>query len=198
MEPENPPFATAAPCTWQRPWLFCLACLITLIADLATKWWIFSAIDPALAVDAHHPAWLWLLQEEWQSIGWIVPQINPGAAWSMGSDSPWLIVALTVVLVPALIAYYWWQIRTSPQLLEHLGFALIIGGALGNAWDRLVSAAPWFVGYGGVRDFIHCDLNLIGIPYVWPTFNLADSGITIGLAIVVYASFRCSKKPCAS
>ena len=142
----------------------------------------FESINPS------HPHWLGVLQHNWQDVAWIIPQINPGAAWSIGSGTPWLIVALTVVLVPGISLYYWFQIRHLRRIWEHLAFALIIGGALGNAWDRLISAASDTYGYGGVRDFIHVDLNVVGISYIWPTFNIADSGITVGAVIAIAAS----------
>ena len=183
---------------WHHAGLFISVCIVTLLADLVSKWWVFDLPQSAQHITAEHPAWLWVLQEQWRDSNWIVPQINPGAAWSIGSGTPWIIVALTIILVPLLAAYYWFQMRGIERRWEHLGFALIIGGALGNAWDRLISAAPFTVGYGGVRDFIHCDLNAVGIPYIWPTFNLADSGITIGLIVIIIASLFSTQTACSA
>ena len=45
---------------------------------------------------------------------------------------------------------------------------------------------PFATGYGGVRDFIHVDFNWVGIDYIWPTFNIADCGITVGAAIAIF------------
>lgn len=173
------------------PWrtYFLVALALTLATDLATKWWIFRDLDTT------HPAWLAMAQLRYAEVSWIVPQVNSGAAWSIGSDQPLVIFILTVILVPLLIGYYWWAIRRSPRLLEHLGFAMIIGGALGNAWDRLLAMLPGG-GYGGVRDFIHCDLAVVGIPYIWPTFNIADSGITVGLGLVIIAALFSASGPC--
>ncbi|TVR44931.1 MAG: signal peptidase II [Planctomycetota bacterium] len=183
---DNTPIPVTGKVGWARPWLFATVCSVVLALDLLSKWWIFRHPQE---IGPDHPAWLWSRQDHWQEVEWVFPQINPGAAWSIGANTPWLIVALTVVLVPAIIAYYFWQIRGIQRPWEHLGFAAIIGGALGNAWDRFASAIAGDHAYGGVRDFIHVDLNWIGIPYVWPTFNIADSGISVGLVVVIIASF---------
>lgn len=171
--------------------MFLSVATVVLLLDLLSKWLVFRGAETQL----EFPLWLTMLQMEWRDIGWLVPQINPGAAWSIGAQTPWLIVALTAVLIPGLIAYYWLVMRSSPRGSDHLGFAMIIGGALGNAYDRFLSILPGG-GYGGVRDFIHCDLNVIGINYVWPTFNIADSGITVGLIVVIIGSFFNRPAPC--
>ena len=61
---------------------------------------------------------------------------------------------------------------------EAIWIGLIIGGALGNAVDRLVD--------GAVTDFL--DIHING--YHWPTFNLADVAIVIGVAIIIFDGFR--------
>jgi signal peptidase II len=57
------------------------------------------------------------------------------------------------------------------------GLALILGGALGNLWDRL----QW----GGVADFL--DFHAFG--WHWPAFNVADSAIVVGAAILILEGF---------
>jgi lipoprotein signal peptidase len=61
--------------------------------------------------------------------------------------------------------------RTQPSLLFTIGFGLILAGALGNLYDRII--------YKGVRDFI--DFYLIN----WPIFNLADAYITISAGLII-------------
>ena len=101
---------------------------------------------------------------------------NTGIAFSMLSslgDTGLIVVALAVV---AFVLYL--AARTAPgQMLSRIGFALIVGGALGNLIDRAV--------YGHVIDYI-----LFHTP-VWSfaVFNLADAFISVGAALVVLDEF---------
>ena len=101
---------------------------------------------------------------------------NRGASFGMfQTDSPWgpwLLAGFTFVVIAGLLV---WMARTrEPGLTVALG--LIIGGAAGNGADRIA--------HGHVIDFL--DFHVAG--YHWPAFNLADSAITIGVAIVLYGS----------
>jgi len=102
---------------------------------------------------------------------------NRGAAFGLFADSPseWKIGMLVLFSVIALIivcALLW---RNSHAMTSTgVGLALILGGALGNLWDRLLS--------GRVVDFL---LFYIG-QYQWPAFNVADSAIVIGAGLLVY------------
>ena len=71
-----------------------------------------------------------------------------------------------------------WLLRRGGSALYCLGLALILGGALGNLWDRLT--------LGKVVDFLlfHYDR------WAWPAFNVADSAITVGAALLIVDSFR--------
>ena len=155
---------TAPFTSWQR-W-FWSAGLLTLVADLVSKQVIFAISNESLPT-------------------WMQHAYNPGVAWSLFADLPWLVVALTVVLIPVL-TFVWWRQYRLLGAWENLAFGAILGGALGNAVDRIgmqLGLVP------GVRDFIHVDL---GFPPFnpWPTFNLADSGICVGFALLVLLSFR--------
>jgi signal peptidase II len=76
---------------------------------------------------------------------------------------PWLLVILSCFALVA-IAAAWWKRRRQASLVEHLAYVLVVGGAIGNAADRLAR--------GYVVDFIyvHC----------WPVFNVADVAVTVG------------------
>ena len=120
----------------------------------------------------------------------IIHTENPGAAFSLfsGAQSEWrsffLVGLSTGALV--LIAVLLWHPggRVGDSRVMRLGLSLILGGALGNVWDRVL--------IGTVTDFL--DFYLAG--YHWPAFNLADSGITIGAALVVLDMLR-SRRPAA-
>lgn len=147
------------------------ALLLTLVVDLITKSVVFA-------------------RSEHQLPGWIEQHYNTGVAWSMFDQHPEFVAGLTAALIP-LLAWVWWSGYRKLGGWENLAFGLILGGALGNGWDRAMAMLGQ---YPGVRDFIHVDLHLIGIPYVWPTFNVADSGITAGFVLLLARAFAPSAR----
>jgi signal peptidase II len=101
---------------------------------------------------------------------------NTGAAFSLFADSPahWknaLLIGFSVVAMVIVLVLLWKQ----RQALTTTGIALslILGGAAGNLWDRIMT--------GRVVDF----LLLYFRHYQWPVFNLADTSIVIGAALLV-------------
>jgi signal peptidase II len=103
---------------------------------------------------------------------------NTGIAFGFFKDCGAVFIIIPVILTGLLIynvCYY----RHSPQLSRTyiVAFSLILGGAIGNLFDRI------FLGY--VIDFI--DFR------VWPVFNVADSAITIGAAIILLKCIPASK-----
>jgi signal peptidase II len=83
----------------------------------------------------------------------------------------WVILAAQVFGSIA-VAWVWWRRRSLASTLEHVGWSLVLAGALGNAIDR--------VARGYVVDFIHL--------HHWPVFNVADVAIVLGLAAVLVAT----------
>ncbi|MCK6488727.1 MAG: signal peptidase II [Planctomycetes bacterium] len=165
------PADRAAPVPWLR-W-FLPALIATLVLDLATKELLFT---------------LWRVGDHPHALIWLA--YNQGVAWSMGSSMPALVLAVTLLLIPAL-TWYWWRTYRLAGVWENLAFGLVLGGALGNAIDRIAFRLGRL---GGVRDFIHVDLGFWPLnPF--PTFNIADSGITVGFALLVLLSLRTTSDP---
>jgi signal peptidase II len=108
---------------------------------------------------------------------------NPGGAFGLFGGSPVLFLVATALAVGA--------IALSSRRLETrsaaIGLGLILGGALGNLTDRLVRGDGIS---GTVVDFV--DLR------VWPVFNVADTAIVVGAAIVLIGSFRHRREPSRS
>ena len=109
---------------------------------------------------------------------------NRGAAFGLFNDSPseWKIALLVVFSVVALVivsALLWRSCHT--MTATAVGLSLILGGALGNLWDRVLN--------GRVVDFL---LVYIG-SYQWPAFNVADSAITIGALIILFKCVPAAK-----
>jgi signal peptidase II len=86
---------------------------------------------------------------------------------------PWTLALLSGSIAVALIV---WLLRTPDRLIA-TGLALIIGGALGNASDR--------IRHGAVVDFL--DFHLAD--WHWPAFNIADVGVVCGAALLILESF---------
>src|SRR5689334_25115877 len=102
---------------------------------------------------------------------------NRGAAFGLFAESPseWKIAVLVLFSLVALVivSALLWK-NSHAMTTTGVGLALILGGAIGNLWDRLVS--------GHVVDFL---LFYVG-QYQWPAFNVADSAIVIGAGLLVF------------
>jgi signal peptidase II len=109
---------------------------------------------------------------------------NPGAAWGMFANLPDTArrVFFHVVSLAALAFIFAMYVRLEPgQRLVRVALALVAGGALGNFMDRLVR--------GYVIDFI--DWHWRNQPGMrWPTFNVADAAICVGVALMLLDSLR--------
>lgn len=108
---------------------------------------------------------------------------NHGVAFSILDDAEgsqrWYLAALAFV-ISVVIAV--WIVRTGKKnVLEAAGLALILGGALGNLYDRVV------LGY--VIDFI--EVHYQG--YYWPAFNIADAGVCVGAGLLLFDGFFSSR-----
>ena len=105
-------------------------------------------------------------------------QYNPGAAFSFLSDAGgWqrYFFSGIAVVVSAVLVVWLYRLPTSQRLLP-LSLALILGGAIGNLWDR--------VALGHVVDFISVHYG----GYFFPAFNIADSAITVGAVLMILDS----------
>jgi signal peptidase II len=102
---------------------------------------------------------------------------NRGAAFGLFADSPspWKIGTLVLFSVIALIVVSTLLWKNSHTMsTTGVGLALILGGAVGNLWDRLTA--------GHVTDFLLFYIDR----YQWPAFNVADSAIVVGACLLVY------------
>jgi signal peptidase II len=101
---------------------------------------------------------------------------NTGAAFSLFADAPatWRIAMLVVFSLVALVVVLVLLVKTSNRLsLQGVALALILGGAVGNLWDRVLN--------GWVTDF----LLVYYKQWEWPAFNVADSAICVGAVLLI-------------
>ena len=105
-------------------------------------------------------------------------QYNRGAAFSFLSDAGgWqrYFFSVVAVVISAVLVVWLYRMPRQQRLLA-LALALILGGALGNVWDRLA--------LGHVVDFISVHYG----GYYFPAFNIADSAISVGAALMIFDS----------
>jgi signal peptidase II len=138
------------------------AALIAL-ADQASKWWLINEVMQPPRTVPVTPFFN------------LVLSLNKGITFGFfnhGQVLPYVFIGATVVILLLLLR---WLIHTS-SALAGAGLSLVMGGAIGNAVDR--------VNYGAVIDFL--DFHLMG--FHWFAFNLADSAIVCGVGLLLLES----------
>ena len=151
-----------------RLFLFFITFLV-IVADRLSKLWIVAHILPGRAIDVIHHVFR------------LTHVLNTGAAFSIGDSlSPLLmrnlLVAFSVIAVIVVAVMLW---RVGRELtVTSVALALILGGALGNLYDRLILRH--------VVDFLEVHI----VHYHWPDFNVADSCIVIGACLLLLEIFR--------
>ncbi|MGD9298099.1 signal peptidase II [Thiohalocapsa sp.] len=145
--------------------------LVILLLDQASKWLVLAALEPYQVIELVPNLNLTLM-------------FNTGAAFSLLSDAGgwqrWLFAAFALAVTLVLVV---WLLRLKPgEGWLAAGLALIIGGAVGNLIDRML--------LGHVVDFIQVYLPVIPLALFnpWPSFNVADSAISIGVVLLVVES----------
>ncbi len=141
---------------------------VVLAADQLSKYWVVTTLPEQVPVDV---------------IPWLRPILsftyvkNTGAAFGLFPQLSGLFVMLAVLVVMLIFFFY----RTLPvdDWLMHLALGLQVGGALGNLVDRLQHG-------GAVIDFL--DANFWPF-HNFPIFNLADSAIVVGVALLILATY---------
>jgi len=148
---------------WMR-WLAVSAAVA--VADLATKAWVSGVFAPGESISV-------------TSFFNLVLAHNTGAAFSFlagaGGWQRWFFTVVTIVISVGIVVMLSRQ-RNAPWV--SLALALVLGGALGNLYDRLT--------LGHVVDFVQ--LHAGG--YYWPAFNVADSAISVGVVMLIWDSLR--------
>jgi len=142
-----------------------VAAAVIVLADQLVKWVVLSQLRPGepIAVTGFFN---------------LVLVFNRGAAFSFLADAPgWQRPFFIAVALIAAAIVSWMLWRYPARRLLCAGLALILGGALGNLWDRAA--------YGHVVDFL--DFHAMG--WHWPAFNIADSAISVGAGILIAESF---------
>ena len=146
-----------------------IAAIVVLALDQASKLWLLNVFDIARRGAVK-----------------LTPFFDLVLAWNVGisfgwfqNESPVAQISLMVIKAVAVIVLGVWM-AWSRTLIATVALGLIIGGAVGNAIDR--------VAYGAVVDFALFHLQIGGHRWEWYVFNLADSAIVAGVAALLYDS----------
>ena len=146
-----------------------VAAVVTLVLDQASKLWLLFVFDIGRRGAVKLTPFFDLV------LTW-----NPGISFGwLQNDSPSAQIALLIVKAVAVIVLAIWMAR-SRTILATVALGLIIGGAIGNAIDRLA--------YGAVVDFALFHVRIGGNDFNWYVFNLADVAIVAGVAALLYDS----------
>lgn len=110
---------------------------------------------------------------------------NTGVAFGLFASTGrgagvWVLTGLGVVAL-TLVTLYFWHVPRSNRMLQS-ALALVLGGAVGNLMDRVAA--------GAVTDFI----DFYAGTYHWHTFNVADSAISVGIALIVWDTLRSHRR----
>jgi signal peptidase II len=147
-----------------------IAALTTLAIDQASKLWLLYVFDIGHRGTVR-----------------VTPFFDLVLAWNIGISFGWFqndsVLAQTVLMLvkaAAVIALAIWMAR-SQTVLATIALGLIIGGAIGNAIDRIA--------YGAVVDFALFHVQIGQTVYNWYVFNLADAAIVAGVMALLYDSF---------
>jgi signal peptidase II len=152
-------------------WLGLLTAVLTCAADQASKLYLLFGYD----LPAHAPIRLGPFFD-------LVFTRNTGISYGLFQTEGTLgHLALLAFKVAAVIALAVWLVRTKDRL-SAISLGLIIGGAIGNAIDRLA--------YGWVFDFVYFHIRTAEWQFNWYVFNLADVAIVVGVAGLLYESLR--------
>jgi len=153
--------------------------ILSLAADILTKNWASRTLEGypgAIAVWKNHIAF--------------VLAKNKGGAWGLlqGANESvrrpfFLLVSIAAI---AFIVTLYRKLQPN-QLALKWGLPLVLGGALGNVFDR--------IRYGSVIDFIDFHIILSGRDHHWPTFNVADIAICVGVGLMAVDMFTSKKMP---
>ena len=142
---------------------------IVLVLDFATKRWVEAALFNGQQIPV-------------TSFFNLVLAYNAGAAFSFLSDADgWQRWFFSLVAAGASATIVYLLRKHGQDTLFCVALSLILGGALGNLWDR--------ISLGHVVDFLDFYIG----PYHWPAFNVADSAIFLGAMLLIVDSFRREK-----
>lgn len=178
-----------------------LACVLSIVIDLGSKYWAFGNVIPNTPVKVVREEVLAIKAEDPRDINRVIPLhepmvvvpevlnftlvLNPGAVFGMGPGKRMFFVGFTIIALGFGLLMFARGTQVMDRL-AHVGIGLVLGGGLGNLYDRLF--------YGCVRDFLHplpgwkwpFGWELYAGREIWPyVSNVADLFLLIGIILLL-------------
>lgn len=167
MSGDTGPAASATASAAAKRRLFWSVAALFVVADVVTKYWAHTQLAPRMPVQV------------FGDVVRLTLGYNPGAAFGLhlGTWSRWIFLALALVILVVLGSMY--RQAAPGDRVRVLALALVCGGAMGNVINRLWSPR-------GVVDFLDVGIGSSR----WPTFNVADIGVTLGALLLAWVLWR--------
>jgi signal peptidase II len=177
--------------------LLLLLALPLYVLDQITKWWVVYRFPEP--VPPYHGIPDDLAITLIDGFFNITRVHNQGVAFGFGNGTAWApVVFLMVPLIAVFVLLYFWRRGGFSTPLMKVSCVLLFAGIAGNVTDRLLQGfwlerlkdGTWWERFSGgyVVDFL--DVTIPLIDYRWPTFNVADSCISVAAVFLVISSFR--------
>jgi signal peptidase II len=161
---------TGSALSWPAIWPRLLIVVVVVALDQATKIWAVARLSQ------EHIAIV-------DNLFYLELRYNTGAAFSLFDKHPGILTAVSAAV--SVMVLVWLIATPRRERITALSLCLVLGGAAGNLIDRFLA--------GQVTDFIR--VHIAPIDWSWPTFNIADSAICVGMAILMVFVFVAGEKP---
>jgi signal peptidase II len=164
-------------------------------ADLLSKRWIFKRLGMP-----HEQPTEWL----WDHVFGFTTSLNEGALFGIGQGQVSLFAGLSILAAIAIV-YWLFFAGAASDLLLTIALGCVAAGILGNfydrlglpglTWDRLQTLHPQGTPVLAVRDWLHFQID---DRHQWPIFNIADSLLVFGAALLTWHAFKAETRPASA
>jgi len=170
-----------------KHWFLLITAPLVVVADQLTKWWARAELRPLQLALEPTDRFITAIDGFFR----LKYAENTGAAWGLGANwaPTFRVTFFILVSIAAVVFILWFFRKLEPrQRLLSLAVSLVLGGAIGNLIDRIafnkvVDFIDWYVTFDQPVDFLL--FTAAAGEHHWPTFNIADVGISIGVGLLL-------------
>ena len=168
--------------------LFVVPAVLIVVLDLWSKDAVFELLNVKEEIfttaDSPRPRPAVVFQDRIvviEDFFWLEANYNYGAFSGWFSERTGILATFSVVAALAMVGFFVYSLKQRPERVFSLSLGLLLGGAVGNLYDRAA--------LNGVRDWIRWFVVIDGQQHVWPNFNIADSAICTGVGLLFLREF---------